>query len=839
LQMKMSTDKTEYNLGDSIKTTVEVKDSLGNTITDAYVTGDIRDADTGDLIRVIYPRLKEGAYYYEYYVGSESLGKGYTISVSASWKEQYASDSRTVSVTRRGLNADIVLEKDVLMPGDILQGKIKVFDKDGNIITDAWIEVRIKDPDDNLFRFLSTEYKDGFYEIEKYKIQEWTSAGTYTLNVKIEKSGETLTLTKTIEITKEKLNVQVILDQTSYAPGEKIYIKILVTRPDGSIVSDAYIGGEIFPLTQEVINQTTGITGAVILVSPTAPSLAIGEPTHVCRVHISPEGPLYYQGEYVQRYYIDDAYIPDWCPTGTYVLRLRISAPGYADTEFDREFSVALYKLLLETGFKIYSNNPDTVDLGIYAEVKDERGGVVPHVNIKGYLHPFEEEVEGCIQRVHLGYDEFTSRYSSNLNLNKYECPAGKYLLEITASQPSYETASVEQLVKINYSEGYEYNVIIPSVIGKPVCREVSCGPDCFTRICEAPRPAEECYEEVSDKECVQACTNRAAEIEEIISKGGGAAEFDVKVCIENCVKRIPCKGSAVTQPQNQEMFDKLEEIHEEIRETRRDVNIVEQLVRSIIDFFNSIVAAFGGGQVTPITTPGPGMVGPVLESRPVAIKIGPGGCASNEECKEYCEDNVDECLSWCEFNPTMCSLEGEIDLEGVMRAVFHDEEEFLQSAEKLGSVTIIDFETLPDGTPLSDGMKLTGEEYSSLGVTFSAPGEDFLQAFGPHEPFEPIGALSLSPGTGPFTPPTDGTDDDLYITFTTPVSAVGFYILDLGGRDESVTFFDENGEIIKSMPLNEFVGVASPNVRISKVSVLEDADDGDDIAYDNIYFVK
>ncbi len=609
LQMTMSTDKTEYNPGDSIKTTVEVKDSLGNAITDAYVTGDIRDADTGDLITIIYPWLREGVYYYEYYVGSESVGKSYTISISVSWKEQSASDSKTVSVTKRGLNADIVLEKDVLMSGDTLQGKIKVFDKDGNIITDAWVDVRIKDPDDNFFRFLSTEYKDGFYEIEKYKIQEWASMGTYSLNVRIEKAGESITLKKTIEITKEKLNVQVILDQTSYAPGDRIYIKILVTHPDGSIVSDAYIGGEIFPLTQEVINQTVGITGAAILISPIGLPVMIGEPTHVCRVHISPEGPLYYKGEYIQRYYIDDAYIPNWCPTGTYVLRLRISASGYVDTEFTREFSVALYKLLLETGFKIYST-PNRVDMGIYAEVKDEQGIVVPYVHIKGYLHPFEEDVEGCIKRVYLGYDEFTSRYSSRLHLNKYECPAGEYLLEITASQPSYETASIEQLVEINYSEGYEYNVIIPSVIGRPVCREVSCGPNCFTRICETPTSPEECYEEVSDKECVKDCTDRAAAIEQVITRGGDAAELDVKACIENCVKRIPCKGSAVTPPQSQDMLDKLEAIHADIRETQEQVNVIEGLIRSIIDFINSVVAAFGnafgGGQVTPINTTGP-----------------------------------------------------------------------------------------------------------------------------------------------------------------------------------------------------------------------------------------
>ena len=820
LHMTMSTDKTEYNPGDSFKITAEVKDSLGNSITDAYLTGDIRDADTGDLIRIIYPWLKEGVYYYEYYVGSESLGKSYTISLSVSWKEQSASDSKTVLVTRRGLNADIVLEKDVLMPGDTLRGKIKVFDKDGNIIEDAWIGVEIRDSHGNFYRFLSAEYKDVFYEIDPWWVEEWTSTGTYSLNVEIEKSGESISLEKKIEITKEKLNVQVILDQTGYAPGDRIYIKILVTHSDGSIVPDAYIGGEIFPLTQEVIKQTTeesevtgsisgvitgeivlvGVTGESTLMSPGAPiaTAVIGEPTHVCRIHISPEGPLYYKGEYIQRYYIDDAYIPEWCPTGKYVLRLRIGAPGYADTEFTREFNVALYKLLLETGFKIDSR-PDAVNMGIYAEVKDERGRIVPYVNIKGYLHPFEEGVEGCIKRVYLRYDEFTNRYTSSVFLARHECPAGKYLLEITASQPSYETATVEQSVEIEYSEDFKYSVVVPPVSGESVCREVSCGPNCFTRICEASRPPSECYEEVTDKECVQSCSNRASAIEEIIGKGGDATGFDVKDCIEDCVKRVPCKGSAVPSPESQEMLDKLEQIHEEIIETQRQVGVVEQLIRSIINFINSLVAAFGGGQL--------GV-------------------------------------------PTQANITSETIVERQFRqkGVFNDEETFLQNAEEIGPVITIDFETLPDGTPLFDGTNLTGEEYSSLGVTFYAPSEEYLQAFGPHsipsidDSFEPIGTLSLSPGNGPFTPPDNASDDDLDIIFTTPMSAVGFYILDLGGRDihrESVTFFDENGGIIKRIQPNVFVGLVSPTVGISKVSVLENANDGDDVAYDNIHFVK
>ena len=265
---------------------------------------------------------------------------------------------------------------------------------------------------------------------------------------------------------------------------------------------------------------------------------------------------------------------------------------------------------MLETGFKIY-NKPGANELSIYAEVKDEQGRVVPYVKIQGYFHPFEESVEGCIQRVYLGYDEFTKRYTTQVFLDKYKCPAGKYLLEITASQPSYETATVEQAVEINYAEGFEYNVVVPSAIGAPVCREVSCGPNCVNKICETQRSPEECYEEVSDKECVKSCTDRATTTEQAVSKGE-AVEFNVKECIKYCAKKVPCKGSTVARPQSQEMLDKLEQIHAEVIETRKQVNVVEQLIRAIADFINSIVAAFGGGQVKPIMTSVPNTTGNV-----------------------------------------------------------------------------------------------------------------------------------------------------------------------------------------------------------------------------------
>ncbi|MFH0832458.1 MAG: hypothetical protein V1900_01910, partial [Candidatus Aenigmatarchaeota archaeon] len=199
LQMTMSTDKSEYNPGDFIKVTVDVKDILGNAITDASVRGEIRDASTGSLIVTAHPRSKDSNYYYEYYVGSDSLGKSYTISMSVSWKEQSASASKTISITKRGLNAEMVLEKDVLKPGDTLQGKIKVFDKNSNIIADAKVNVEVKghayDKPAEIamptsFRWLSSEYKDGFYEIEKWVIENNILPGNYTLSARIEKDGD-------------------------------------------------------------------------------------------------------------------------------------------------------------------------------------------------------------------------------------------------------------------------------------------------------------------------------------------------------------------------------------------------------------------------------------------------------------------------------------------------------------------------------------------------------------------------------------------------------------------------------------------------------------------------
>ena len=191
-----------------------------------------------------------------------------------------------------------------------------------------------------------------------------------------------------------------------------------------------------------------------------------------------------------------------------------------------------------------------------------------------------------------------------------------------------------------------------------------------------------------------------------------------------------------------------------------------------------------------------------------------------------------------------------DIEISPISPPEHHDPtEEFLRDIESLGTLTLIDFETIADGIVLQNGDKLTGKEWESLGVVFEFPGEDYLQVFGPMHPFNPLDKLSLSPGLGPFEAGGD-THDDLNIIFSEPVKAAGLYLLDLGDTDEreSITFLDENNNVIEKIspwPKSTF-GNPAPGTfvslvhdGISKIEILENTQDGDDIAYDNLYFVK
>ncbi|MBI4010231.1 MAG: hypothetical protein HY361_03515 [Candidatus Aenigmarchaeota archaeon] len=579
----ITTDKQEYFPGDSIKVTVTVKDSLGNLIKDAYLTGEIRDADTGKLVSPIYPFISGDVYTYTYYLGSETLGKSYKISAGTTWKEQKAAADATINVGKRGLNADVVLEKNVLSPKDSLRGRIKVFDKDGNIVKDASVSAELKDPQGFVSTYLSATFKDSFYELDSWTVQDWTSVGTYTLEIKISKYPEETMITKTIEITKQKLNVEVLLDRTSYKPGDKMYIKILVAYPNGTVAKDAWVGGEIFSLLSEPLGEETEFY---------KPGL--------CRIYLAPITPVFYKGEYIQKYFLDSPYIPSDCANGKYVLKIKIGAPGYADAEVLKEFDIALAKFFIETGFSVNSH-VDSVDLVIYAEIKDENGKEIEFANIEGNLRP-AEELKGCIKQFSFYYDSLLKRYVVNQFVSRYECAEGNYIIQIKASSPSYETAEVVQGTTIQYKQGYEYRTYVPATPFEATCREVSCGPNCIQKVCQSEVVGENCYDIVTDDECVNTCTRELERVEESISQGG-VVTVNLEACIEQCTVKVPCQGSSVPVVPLEVMVEKLNELRKEVAETKEEVSGLKQLLLTIIDFVNSILSKYLGQQQA-ITVP-------------------------------------------------------------------------------------------------------------------------------------------------------------------------------------------------------------------------------------------
>ena len=218
-----------------------------------------------------------------------------------------------------------------------------------------------------------------------------------------------------------------------------------------------------------------------------------------------------------------------------------------------------------------------------------------------------------------------------------------------------------------------------------------------------------------------------------------------------------------------------------------------------------------------------------------------PSALDGTEEGKKSCIESKGFGEGCCEVY-TGCSSDSSED--------YDPKKEFLIKAEIVGELTLIDFETLPDGTVLQNGDRLTGNEWESLGVVFEFPSEDYLQVFGPKYPFNSLDKLSLSPGLGPFEAGGD-THDDLNIIFSEPVKAAGIYLLDLGETDEreSIIFLDKNGNSIEEIspwPKSTF-GNPAPGTfisliheeGISKIEILENTQDSDDIAYDNLYFVK
>jgi hypothetical protein len=168
-----------------------------------------------------------------------------------------------------------------------------------------------------------------------------------------------------------------------------------------------------------------------------------------------------------------------------------------------------------------------------------------------------------------------------------------------------------------------------------------------------------------------------------------------------------------------------------------------------------------------------------------------------------------------------------------------NDQAGFLAAAETLGSLTTIHFETLPDGSPLGDADRLSGNEFSALGVTFESPDPPGyeLKICGPATWH---GSNSLSPGACP-NEVGDAAFDSLVVRFDPPVLAAGFQPVEsFDWVGESVTFVYASGAVVVLGHLpSSWVGVVSPDLPIAEIHVVESPDDSDDVAYDNFVFVR
>lgn len=181
---------------------------------------------------------------------------------------------------------------------------------------------------------------------------------------------------------------------------------------------------------------------------------------------------------------------------------------------------------------------------------------------------------------------------------------------------------------------------------------------------------------------------------------------------------------------------------------------------------------------------------------------------------------------------------------------IYANKNDFNNSVAGIGTQTIINFNDAPTygWNTIQGNRPFDNNFYSNQGVIFGN--------FANYSLFIAPGGLfwnqsnSLSVGCFPFdnSVPYYNNEDSLIIVFDPPVKAVGFEIIDNGSRNfsEYIDFQDVNGVTIRTTALPEeytqyrtFIGIKSLSRPIHKIFVYEDANDGDDINYDDIVFYR
>ena len=179
---------------------------------------------------------------------------------------------------------------------------------------------------------------------------------------------------------------------------------------------------------------------------------------------------------------------------------------------------------------------------------------------------------------------------------------------------------------------------------------------------------------------------------------------------------------------------------------------------------------------------------------------------------------------------------------------VYTSPTEFEGATTSLGDPVVIDFEDI-DASPLNNTIlgrpTFDGSYYADQGITFYSPNAVENDLY-----IAPGGLFwnesnSLSVYRFPFDPYLGGqyhNEDDLVVELDPPCAAVGFTLIDLGGgEDEYVQFIDWNGDLVAQVgfpdnfaPFRAFVGIVSADRPIALINIVEQADDGDDVNYDD-----
>lgn len=103
--------------------------------------------------------------------------------------------------------------------------------------------------------------------------------------------------------------------------------------------------------------------------------------------------------------------------------------------------------------------------------------------------------------------------------------------------------------------------------------------------------------------------------------------------------------------------------------------------------------------------------------------------------------------------------------------------------------------------------------------------------------------SVARFPFEGDEPPISYGNHDDLGVLFNPTCAAVGFTLVDNASfrLTEYVEFLDASGAVIAGTflpedvePYRAFIGIVTPDRPVAAINVAEDADDGDDIGYDD-----